>query len=506
MRRMGTTMEEKSFWLKGTIFLTLAGLLSKVLGMIYRVPLQNMAGDEGLYVYQQIYPFLSIALMLSIYSFPSAIAEVTSSHKQRKNPSGILFLFFIFGIILFTIIFSMSEKIALWMGDVQLSPAIQLAGGMFLLIPLTAYFRGVLQGLERTKYVALSQIIEQFIRVVFIILFTVFIVFGSESVYLLGSYAALATMLGTIGAAIFLFIIYKKYTANERFIFPSKKIVQSLLIGSIIYSLTYLLHLLLQFVDVFTMVNQLQAFGFSFEMAKGEKGIYDRGHALIQLGLVLGSSLALALIPALQKSKGHIEWDEQLALKVTYTLSLPATVGLIVIMPLLNPLLYENNDGTYALQIMMLLVFLLSFVILFSVLLGRHQNRITQLIWIAVMVGLKMAFNILFIPNYGIVGASLASVIAVSFLFIIFFVMWKIKANSKLDVAFLMKGIIASIIMGLSVYFTRYGLSSVIDYDNRFQLLFIVLLLCVIGVIVYSVLMIILRMFSKVELQQLFRR
>lgn len=66
---------------KGALLLMLAGLISKVLSAGYRVPLQNLTGDIGFYIYQQVYPILGIALMLALYGFPSAVSKMTVELK-----------------------------------------------------------------------------------------------------------------------------------------------------------------------------------------------------------------------------------------------------------------------------------------------------------------------------------------------------------------------------------------------------------------------------------------
>lgn len=67
-------MSETNKWMRGAIILTITGFISRILGMIYRVPLQNIAGDEGLYVYQQIYLLLSLAIILRCMAYQAAVA------------------------------------------------------------------------------------------------------------------------------------------------------------------------------------------------------------------------------------------------------------------------------------------------------------------------------------------------------------------------------------------------------------------------------------------------
>ncbi len=70
-------MESKkyqAFW-RGAIILTIASFVTKVLSAFYRIPYQNIAGDVGFYIYQQIYPFYGFCLILATYGFPIIISK-----------------------------------------------------------------------------------------------------------------------------------------------------------------------------------------------------------------------------------------------------------------------------------------------------------------------------------------------------------------------------------------------------------------------------------------------
>lgn len=85
---------------KGALLLTLAGLISKILSAGYRIPLQNLTGDVGFYIYQQVYPFLGIAMMLSLYGFPQAISKIIIEiKKEGKRLSFTSFYIPIFSIL-----------------------------------------------------------------------------------------------------------------------------------------------------------------------------------------------------------------------------------------------------------------------------------------------------------------------------------------------------------------------------------------------------------------------
>src|SRR5690625_3214637 len=71
--------------MKGALLLTLAWIISKVLSAGYRIPLQNLTGDIGFYIYQQVYPLLGMAMVLGLYGFPSAISKLTVDLRAEGN-------------------------------------------------------------------------------------------------------------------------------------------------------------------------------------------------------------------------------------------------------------------------------------------------------------------------------------------------------------------------------------------------------------------------------------
>ena len=97
---------------KGALLLTLAGLISKILSAGYRIPLQNLTGDFGFYVYQQVYPLLGMMMILSLYGLPSAISKLTAEiEAQGKLISirgfyvPILFILFMINGLLFLLLY-----------------------------------------------------------------------------------------------------------------------------------------------------------------------------------------------------------------------------------------------------------------------------------------------------------------------------------------------------------------------------------------------------------------
>ncbi|WP_175615531.1 oligosaccharide flippase family protein [Piscibacillus halophilus] len=496
-------MSQQALWVRGALLLTVAGFISKVLGMIYRVPLQNIAGDEGLYIYQQIYPILSIAIMLSVYSIPGALSHTIirqqHSHEAVRLPQVRAVFYWLWGLgfLVFVMLWLASGSLAHIMGDPNLQTSIKIAGAMFLIIPLTSLLRGYFQSTGLTEYIALSQVVEQFCRVIGIIVVTVLTVYyWPTSLYQLGVYAAWATIIGTAAASLLLMILYRKKASsiNAKLNQPLQKgFIRALFVGIAVYSINYLLHLVLQVVDVMSMVDLLREFGYSFNEAKIAKGIFDRSHSLIQLGLVLGSSLALALIPTINKNRSQ----QIIAFKWTFLLSLSASVGLAVIVPQLNPLLFKTNEEALAIQLMMGLVFLLSMTVVISVFLQEYGYRIEQLKWVVLMVVLKWGLNVLLIPVLGAIGSSLAYLISATVLLVMLIVKWKAIAQVTLPLKFSLKVMLLVVSMGAIVQILPMIYQP--SLEHRGLLIPYVLIQCLIGFIVIIAGTYMAKLFTKQE-------
>src|SRR5690606_28661983 len=73
-----SSQEKFKVLLKGAAILAAAAFFSKVLGVVYRIPYQNITGNLGYYVYQQVYPLYSLLLILATAGFPIAISKIVS--------------------------------------------------------------------------------------------------------------------------------------------------------------------------------------------------------------------------------------------------------------------------------------------------------------------------------------------------------------------------------------------------------------------------------------------
>ena len=70
--------------MEGAFILTIASFIAKVLSAVYRVPFQNLVGDEGFYVYQQVYPIYGLAMTLALSGLPQFISRVIDEQTDPQ--------------------------------------------------------------------------------------------------------------------------------------------------------------------------------------------------------------------------------------------------------------------------------------------------------------------------------------------------------------------------------------------------------------------------------------
>lgn len=510
--RMTNQTEQRQFF-KGAFLLTYAGLLGKVLSAVYRIPLQNLTGDVGFYIYQQIYPFLGIAMILALYGFPAAISRLIASGvnqptKQLKRK--ILFQLILFSCFLFILVFLFAPFIADFMGDEGLTLGIRASALPFLLVPFVAYFRGVFQGENNMLPTAVSQLIEQIIRVSLIIVTAYLIIKFNRSLYEIGIGTAIASIGGSLIALFTLLLFFYRKPKNQVLKIESEQPIEESIFTAVIgygiaIAINHMMLLLLQLIDAFTLVPLLKQTGYSLNEAQVFKGVLDRGQPLAQLGIVAASSLALALIPSVTKLRlknDRTRFANYIASTWRFTLYLAggATVGLIVLFPEVNTLLFKEDIGTVSLQVFSItIIFSALSIATASILQGLGQIYRTA-IFVIIGVVAKLALNILLVPQLDILGAALATVFAsIIILGLNLCQLKKVTLRSERIQLPWFRFVSSLLLMGIVVYSLNLSAKPLFyQLDRLGQLLYLIVLI-VIGVTSYIISLIKFNVFTKDE-------
>ena len=202
---------DKAIW-RGTIVLTICAFVIKILSVVYRLPYQNLAGDVGFYVYQQVYPFYALAAVMGGFGFPvvlsKMIAEVKKDDYDRRQSmfkTAYLTLGFI-GVSIFLFLLLSGSFIANIMGDPKLKWPLYTISFIFLFMPALASLRGYFQGAFYNMLpTGVSQVAEQAVRVSLILGLSLFLFSNGSGPYAFGEAAAFGSMIAPVFSTMVLF-------------------------------------------------------------------------------------------------------------------------------------------------------------------------------------------------------------------------------------------------------------------------------------------------------------
>ncbi|MDF2804985.1 MAG: hypothetical protein K0S61_4890, partial [Anaerocolumna sp.] len=215
---MGTS-KKSDFLVQGSI-LAIASIIVRLIGLLYRLPLTNIIGDEGMGYYSQAFSIYNIALILSSYSLPLAVSKLVATrlaNKEYRNSYRIFLCSLGFAVLVGTIM----SLIVFFGADFLATVIFKTPGSAIplkILAPTIFVFavRGYFQGKRTMVPTAISQILEQVINAVVSIVAAYYFISERSASDSMSAYGAAGGTLGTfVGASValiflaFIFALYK---------------------------------------------------------------------------------------------------------------------------------------------------------------------------------------------------------------------------------------------------------------------------------------------------------
>ena len=514
---------KKQTFAKGVIIVMASQVLIKFLGFIYRVILTNINGfqDVGNSYYSSGYKVYTFILAIATTGIPNAISKLISekialgdrrgAHKIFKTA---LKMFTIVGLVLSVALFFGSGFIA---NNILNNPGVKgvmatLAPSIFF-VAIASVFRGYFVGMQNMTAHSTAQILEQIVNSVLSVLFVLMLVNNTPEVMAMGSTAA--TAVSTLIALIYLWLYYKKNKKEiirqikESKIYPSEskrilikritKYVIPLSITSIVYSLSGL-------VDLVSVIDGLEKFGYTLVEANEKFGIIlGKVDILVSIPHTFNTALVVPLIPVITelivtKQKNKAVNKINTCMKISSIIAFPCAMGLTILAtPLFNTIYPNASSGAYLLQIEI-------WAVIFSLLAQTAYaslNGIGRLYipGVSVIIGaiVKYILNIIFIPIYGEVVISVTTIIYHLVACIISMTVLYRDLERKPDFKnIIIKPLIATTFMGIVVFIAKRVLVY-ISLGNTLSLA-----ICVIaGMLTYAYALFKLGMFSKEDIMKL---
>jgi len=433
---MGTNKENPAFGrhaglLKGTVILGSAAMLSKLIGTMQKIPLQNLAGDSVFGIYNAVYPFYTLLLFVASAGLPVAVSTFVSERYARRQYAEARKIFRLAlgiltatGVIFFLLLYFGAGTIADFIGVPATEPAIRSISFALLIVPAMSVFRGYFQGLQNMLPTAVSQVAEQCVRVVTMILLLFYL---TGAGYDDSDVAAGATFGSVTGAAAGLIVMVvfwtvylrsePKYAKQAETMTAAPVLIRQFAAYALPVCLGSIVLPMLTIVDTFTMPRLLQERTGSDISAMEQFGLYNHGMPLVQLVTMMAASMAAVLVPSVAAAKelkqvSLIRRRTDLALRLSWLVSLAAAFGLAVTAVPMNVMFYKSAEGSSTMAILAFVsIFGTLNIVSASILQGFGAVKAPAVHMLAA-AAVKVAGNVLLIPMWGIDGAAAAAVLA----------------------------------------------------------------------------------------------
>ena len=525
---------QKESFIQGIIAIMFSQVIIKVSGLIYKLYLTNKEGfgDEGNAIYSSGFQIYALLLTLSSIGVPNAISKLVSEKLAKGDTKGahrvfkVAFVTFaLIGLCGTSILFFGAHYIAnnlLRIPEAELT-LVALAPSIFF-VAISSVIRGYFNGREQMSVSAKSQTIEQICKALLtIIIVGTIATISSSNTVLMAAGANLATTCATFLGFTYLFSYYRLKRKevwqdinlsinrkNERI----KTIIKNIMLVAIPISLSSMLVAISKNIDAFTVVRGLETFLTTME-AKLQYGILGgKVDTLTALPLSFNIAFAVALIPAISTAmtKRDINTAKKrisYSILLTILIGLPCTIGMIVFAEPILKLLFPNAaSGVTVLQISSLTIL---FTMLEQTLNGALQGMgklIVPIMGLGCGVIIKLILNIILIPipEIGINGAAIASVVCHIISFCISFIVLNkyIKISLSLKKC-IIKPIIATIIMVIfswNIYIDLCNTSITCMLEINPQRVATIISI-IMALIIYIICIILLKVLSKEELYML---
>lgn len=425
--------------LGGVTILGLTGIICKVIGVIFRIPLAWLIGEEGVATYQLVFPTYNLLLTISSAGIPVAISRMVSHCLAQDDPRNskrvfktALYLLLTLGLITTIIMIACSPNLSKLVGDPQTQLGFITIAPSLLIVCVMSAFRGFMQGQQNMTPTAISQLIEQVGKVA-IALPLAYAGFKIDI-----AHAAAGALLGTSiseGLALtYMVVLYFKRRASfaGRLQDPmhdpiaTSVLSKRLMVNAIPITLGACIVPLASFVDSAMLVNRMVGIGIDPLRARLLYGCFS-GFVitLINVPTALAAAVSMSLVPAISGALAKKDYDtiarqSQLGLRFAFLMGLPCSAGMSILAEPILKMIYgntispENLGATASLLAVSSLTIVLFMVVQATsgILQGLRKQRIPMYTLLAgVICKITLNYILVGIPSINIHGAPIASLV-----------------------------------------------------------------------------------------------
>ncbi|MDR2355601.1 MAG: polysaccharide biosynthesis protein [Clostridiales Family XIII bacterium] len=359
-------MSKKTF-LTGAAILGAAGLLVQMMGAVFRIPLANIIGEVGMGYYQTAYPVYIFLLVFSTNGAPAAISKMSSERiaaGRRAEAHRVFRLAFVvmfaFGLVAALGVAAFAKPLAHFVKSEGSYFSLLAIAPSLLFVPLMSVFRGYFQGMQEMRPTAVSQLVEQAIRVAVGLSLAAF--FVADSLEMASAGACFGASVGPLAGISILLIIYARQkrragsalsrdalardeNAAERGE-STGKLLKTLVVLTVPTTIGISVLPIMNVVDMLLCRIRLTDAGFGTLEAEGLYGLMTGFAApIINIPMALALSIALSMVPAVAAACGagdreFLDTNIRMGLRTAMLIGVPCGLGLMILAAPILGLIY----------------------------------------------------------------------------------------------------------------------------------------------------------------------
>lgn len=418
---------KKQSLLKGTMILGIATIFARFLGLFFRIPIQGLIGDEGMGYYQMSYPlYMTFAAVAS--GVPIAMSKLISEYEAKKDRYAVkkilsktLKIMMILGLaVSFLMLYFGKNIVYILKWDINSYYSFMIISLGPVLVCLMSTFKGYFQGLQNMNSTAVSQIIEQFGRVIFGVLFAYILL--PKGIEYAAAGAAFGTVAGGILGSIYLSIKYLKNRIKlpKGIMMKDEQVLSRLLDAALPISVGAAVGTIMSLIDSIIVPQRLVEAGFTQSATAILYGQYTGKAMTIQnVPLALSIALSASLVPIISElysmgRKYELNRRIDMVFKLSFLIGIPSSMGLYFLAkPIVGLVFLGDYAGYNILKILSLTIPLIIITQTTTSILqscGSYMKPVYNLV-IGCIIKVIISYVLVSIPEINIYGAIIGSII-----------------------------------------------------------------------------------------------
>ena len=466
-------MTKRSF-LRGALILAIASGISRILGVVSMVLLPRIIKPDGMGLLQLVNPIFYFAAVVAIFSIPTSVSKMVSERAATKSYQAVFrvlkvaLMFMVVTGLLATVLMIVSARFLAEVvaKDPGVYPILLVLAPAAFFLAIGGAFRGFFQGMQNMTPPALSQIVDQLIKVVGGVVFALWLM--PKGIEYAAAGVASARVIGEILGVM---ILVGFYFMNKRSLEKEQKreiikedypsILKEMLALAVPLLTATVLWPVMQMLDTFVLPTRLQSLGYSAEHIRAMAGYLGMALTVSQFPNIITVALSTSLIPAISEahalgSRLLIRRRAEEAVRLAVLFGIPAFVGLFILAEPISTMLFNYPEVGAPLKILAI----------GTLVLGLNQASNGVLVGLGsvlvpvrnLTMGLivKLILNLVLtsISSIGYLGAAWGSTFG--WLVVALLNFSAVKKRSQLSISFketVIKPVFAALIMGFSAYF-----------------------------------------------------